>query len=114
MRHRNVVWSVAISPDDSQIVSGSDGTIRVWRATTGEIQWELRGHSSSVPAIAFPSDGSRIVTGSFDKTVRIWSVADGEMEHVLEGHAGGVLSVTFRQTAPMSCPDQMMKRSGSE
>ena len=95
MHHSSWISSVAISPDGSQIVSGSGEQILIWKAMTGEIECELRGHSGSVLAVAFSSDGNRIVTGSGDKTVRIWSGADWKMEHVLEGHSGIVLSVAF-------------------
>ena len=95
LHHPSRVWSAAFSPDGSQIVSGSDETIRVWRATTGEIERELRGHSEEVNTVAFSSDGRRIVTGSNDKTVRVWRVADWKVEHVLEGHSGVVQSIAF-------------------
>ncbi|MCC6558346.1 MAG: hypothetical protein IT372_35855 [Polyangiaceae bacterium] len=35
--HKGSVWSVAFSPDGQTILSsGEDGTIRLWRTTTGE------------------------------------------------------------------------------
>ncbi len=44
----------------------------------------LEGHSDQVPSVAISSDGSKIVSGSWDKTVRIWSVETGQV-HALIG-----------------------------
>jgi WD40 repeat protein len=55
----------------------------------------LRGHDGSVTSAAFSSDGSRIVTASFDKTARIWDVATAKEIAVLRGHEGYVLSAAF-------------------
>jgi hypothetical protein len=48
----------------------------------------LEGHTSSVASVAFSSDGSRIVSGSYDETVHIWDVDTGTSQHVLEGYDG--------------------------
>src|SRR6266702_3005726 len=62
------VNSVALSPDGQRIVSGSsDGTIRVWNATTGETAaGPFTGHTGWVWSVAFSPDGQRIVSGSTD------------------------------------------------
>jgi hypothetical protein len=47
--HSSWVCAVAFSPDGKQIASGSsDGTIKLWDATTGDLQKTLAGHSGSV------------------------------------------------------------------
>ena len=71
--HRGYVTSVAFSPDDKRIVTGSeDKTARVWDASTGKEVLQLKGHSSFVFSVAFSPDGKRIATGSYDNTARIW------------------------------------------
>lgn len=41
------MWSVAWSPNDSYLTSGSlDGTVQVWEAMTGKLLLTYRGHSS--------------------------------------------------------------------
>ena len=64
--HDGHVYSVAFSPDDSKVVSGSmDKTVRVWDISNGtEILPPLRGHEDVVYSVAFSSDGSKIVSGS--------------------------------------------------
>jgi len=92
------VRSVAISPDGSRIVSGSDDEmILVWDAETGkQLGAPLRGHTDRVSSVAFSPDGSRIVSGSHDKRIRIWDAATSKpLGAPLRGHTDRVSSVAI-------------------
>jgi eukaryotic-like serine/threonine-protein kinase len=92
--HLSPVFSVAVSPDGSRIVTGSqDGTARVWDARSGVPVLLLR-HLEPVFGVAVSPDGTRIVTGSLDRTARIWDARTGVQLRVLE-HTFGVLSVAL-------------------
>ena len=77
-----VIWefecgmiSVAISPDGSTIVSGSeDNTIKVWDAKNGQLLRTIQGLEDSVNSIIFNSDGRTLVSGSGDGTIRVWGM----------------------------------------
>ena len=68
---------------------GSDGTVRIWDAATGEERAVLTGHTGGVKAVAVAPDGSWLASGGDDATVRIWDAATGEQRAVLTGHTGG-------------------------
>ena len=102
------VSSMALSPDDSRIVSavyspGGSGdvftpaTLQIWDATTGQrIGAPLEGHTNPVRTIAFSPDGSRILSGSEDHTMRLWDAATSQpLGRPLQGHRGSVYSVAF-------------------
>jgi WD40 repeat protein len=67
--HSRPVSSVAITSDNSKIVSGSDdGTIKILDLNKGKLLNTLEVHSDYVSSIT--SDNSKIVSGSSDKTMK--------------------------------------------
>ena len=83
--HDKAVISVAIFTDgkDIKIVSGGDDKkIKLWNwinnqpPTQPQFEKQLNGN---VYAVAFNSDGNRIVSGSGDGVVRVWDLQKGEV-----------------------------------
>jgi hypothetical protein len=89
------VNSVAISSDNSKIVSGSwDKTIKVWELNTGRLLNTLEV-SSPVTSVAISSDNSKIASGSWDKTIKVWELNTGRLLNTFEGRSFGVTSVAI-------------------
>ncbi|KAK9459527.1 WD40-repeat-containing domain protein [Lipomyces oligophaga] len=77
----------AIAGHGDTIVSGSyDGTVGVWKASTGECMHHLSGHSARVYSVVIDPKRKRCISGSMDWLVKIWSIETGECLHTLEGH----------------------------
>jgi WD40 repeat protein/energy-coupling factor transporter ATP-binding protein EcfA2 len=94
--HRDVVWSVAWSPDGKRLATGSrDGTTKIWNAETGKELLTLSGHSSTVTRVAWSPDGKRLATGSDDKTAKVWDAKTGKELLTLSGHSNFVVSVAW-------------------
>jgi WD40 repeat protein len=54
MQNGSHVTFVMFSQDGSRVVSGShDNTVRIWNATMGEVEAELKGHMGWVMSVAF-------------------------------------------------------------
>jgi WD40 repeat protein len=76
--HNGGIYSVAISPDGSKIISGSqDRTIRIWDASTGKTirVWVT---SACIEMLAFSPDGSKIISESYG-FLQVWDASTGEM-----------------------------------
>ena len=71
--HRNSVYCLEISSNNSFIVSGSwDKTLRIWNKDGSEVA-TLNGHKDVVSCFAISSDDLWIISGSDDKSLKIWS-----------------------------------------
>jgi WD40 repeat protein len=94
--HTEWVNSVAYSPTNELIASGSDdSTIRLWRVEGGTEARVLEGHSGPVSSVTFSPDGELVASGSLDGKVRLWRASDGTLIVSLEDHELGVTSVDF-------------------
>ncbi|HRN78013.1 MAG TPA: hypothetical protein PLU71_02145 [Candidatus Dependentiae bacterium] len=72
--HTGMVQSIAISPDNTTIASGSDdNTIRLWNIKTGKSE-VLQGHTTSIDHIFFNANGSKLISISND-TAYLWDLA---------------------------------------
>jgi glucose repression regulatory protein TUP1 len=75
----NGITTVAISPDDKFLASGSfDNSVCIWEIATKHLAEQLKGrdgHKKSVYSVAFTPDGKYLVSGSLDKTIKIWEIS---------------------------------------
>jgi len=77
-------------------VGGSDGSVRLWRVSTGEHRATLRfGHVGHVRDIAFSLRSTLLATASTDGTARVWRVGSAQPVSVLPGHENFVNDVDF-------------------
>jgi len=85
--HTERISSVAISPNDEIVASGSwDDTIILWRAFDGAMLHHLRGHSESVFSIAFSPDSSTLASCDAVGQVILWDVESGEKLNAFQAH----------------------------
>lgn len=111
--HSLDVRSVAISPDNQTLVSGSfDTTIKVWDFNSGELLHTLKEHLKAeelVSAVAIADDGKILVSGSnsYGGTIKVWNLQTGELLYSLPKNIEGVTSVAIS-------PDGKTLASGSE
>ncbi len=98
--HKDVVDTLAISPDSEWMISGSwDNTIKIWCPQTGELQATLLGHVNSVTALAVSFDGHWIVSGSVDNTIKIWSAQTKKLQQTLLGHTYSISTIAISPDA---------------
>ena len=71
--HEGPVYSVSAHPTTPLAVSGGgDDSGYIWDVTDGEVVVKLTGHTDSVSAVGFSSDGEMVATGGMDGKVRVW------------------------------------------
>jgi WD40 repeat protein len=98
--HTAEINSVAVSPNNLKIISGSDDDngIKIWNATNGKIlctSIKSTNYSQYVNSVAFSSDNLKIVSGSSDHSIKIWDANTCDLINSLIGHKDWVNSVAF-------------------
>jgi WD40 repeat protein len=70
--------SVQFSPDGSRLLTvGADGFGRIWETESGDLLFELEGHTGTVEDGVWASDDT-VATVSGDNTARLWDAESGE------------------------------------
>jgi len=69
--------------------------IIIFNALTGSQTAVFSGHTDQVNSLVFSSDGTSLVSGSFDQTVKLWDVQTGGVVKTFFGHTGAVCSVSI-------------------
>jgi serine/threonine protein kinase len=88
--HSGEVTSVAWSPDNLHLASGSaDNSVRLWNVELGQSQ-TYNGHSQAVLSVAWSSDSSLLASGGKDATIRIWD--NSGTSHYAPQSVGAVVS----------------------
>lgn len=89
--HTDSVFSVAFSPDNKTIASGSrDASIILWDSHTGESKLKMR-HDSDVLKLCFSPDGKMLASlpnaeGVYHggKEIHLWNTESGKVEWILD------------------------------
>lgn len=102
--HTDRVGCVALSPDASVAVSGSDDrTVRVWDTATGN-QIRCFNDSNALVFVAISLDGRRILSGSSENGFQLRDIATGQTLGQFDGQAGRIrcLAISFDGTTLLS------------
>lgn len=91
-KHPGDVRSAQFSPDDTLILTASQGTAFLWNTTTGEHVLSVKGERAR-----FSSDGSSIVTICAGGVLKIWDTATGRERLSIEAHKARIVDARFSQ-----------------
>jgi WD40 repeat protein len=92
---RQVVTSLAFSPDGKRIASASNEEMVVWDTPTGKEVFTLRGHTGGISSVAFSPDGKHIASASGyemgDNTAKVWDASTGREVLTVQGAGASVV-----------------------
>ncbi|MBN2546963.1 MAG: hypothetical protein JXB50_14270 [Spirochaetes bacterium] len=92
--HTSSIRSVAISPDNKYIVSGSDdGFIKLWNIISGKNEKTFKAHQIKVSFVKVTPDGKYIVSSGFEgsyiyPTIKLWDINTGSEIRKFHGYNG--------------------------
>src|SRR6266850_546238 len=105
--HRDLVHSLAFSPDGNVLVSGGYREAKLWRRPKDVQKFNLSSIArQAVLAVAVSPDGKWLATGGDDGSIRLWNPATGKSVRKLSGHKRAVNGLNFS-------PDSSKLVSGS-
>ena len=98
--HRDLVESLAFSPDGSRLASGSYREVKLWQRSPNARALTLKNVvSKTSPVMAASTDGNWLATAGDDGRVKLWSVPSGKLVKTLSGLKGAISSLKFSPDA---------------
>jgi WD40 repeat protein len=88
------IWGLAVSGDGVLAGACADGTVRRWKAETGQELLAFRGHTDKLTAVAYSPSGRRLASSSLDGTVRLRDSQTGDLKATLK-HPSSVWGLAF-------------------
>lgn len=79
---------------DLVATGSSDGTVRLWDASTGAIRLELSGHLKQVCELAFSLDG-RLASLDYGGAIRVWSLREIDAAQTIDQLPTAVTSLAW-------------------
>ena len=106
--HALSVTSVAFSPDNRLVASGSEfvtldeggirrkqaGELKIWDAD-GQERFSLLGHEDGITSVAFSPNSLLLASAGYEEKVKLWDVQDGRELRTLQGHGGTISHLAF-------------------
>ena len=86
---------------DTIAIGTLETIIVMYDALTGSQTAILSGHTGYVKSLVFSSDGTLLVSGSYDGTIKLWDVQTGGVVKTLHGHNEWVYSVSISADSTM-------------
>ncbi|XP_075421861.1 transducin beta-like protein 3 isoform X2 [Ascaphus truei] len=94
--HDKDINSIAVSPNDKLIASGSqDRTAKLWASSDCSLVGVFRGHKRGVWCVQFSPVDQILATSSADGSLKLWGLKDFGCLKTFEGHDASVLKVIF-------------------
>ncbi|MBC8871846.1 MAG: protein kinase [Planctomycetes bacterium] len=88
-------YDFVLSPDGRWLAASSLNDIAIWDLKDASPLPRLRGHTSTIRALAFSPDGRLLASSGKDRRVKIWSWADATQRLSIEGGPAVVETLCF-------------------
>ena len=86
---------IVISPDEKYLVSGNQGTIKLWDPLHLVLIKNLCFHTNWITCIDIESSSEYMLCGSFDRKISLWSLKSMRLIKCFAGHLRDVITVKF-------------------
>src|SRR5262249_15811411 len=73
----------------------SDGVIRLWDVSSGELRLALSGHTDTVTRLAFAPDGRTLASLGSDNVLNLWHLGTGQQLFSLDTHGRELRGLAF-------------------
>lgn len=86
-----MIFSVAVSPDNRHIASGSeDKSLQIYDIHTNELIYQfLAAHEDPISCLTFSPDGRSLISGAGDNSIKIFDLqTKKQVHHFVEAQEG--------------------------
>ena len=78
------MWVASFSPDGQRLLTAGHGTVDIWEVPDGTPLMSLPGHTLTVKAAAWSTDGRKVYTGGGDGNVLRWDINRRQLDRAFK------------------------------